>query len=108
MVKTAHSAKRQQQRGLRDDVIEFILDFGHVEYSQGYAYYCVRERDLPSYLANSRIADTARPWVVIASECPDLVVTAYTTDSPSRWIRHLSKRRDVLKSMRRTQSARWR
>ena len=91
-VKTKHVELRQQQRGLRDDVLQFILDFGHVEYRQGYAYYCLRERHLPSYLSGSRIAQMARPWVVVAGGLRDVVITAYPASDARRRVRQLSRR----------------
>jgi hypothetical protein len=89
--KTGHVVDRQQQRGLRNDILEFILDFGHVEDRKGCAYYCVRERELPSYLAGSEIAKKARPWVVITGGRGDLVITTYPNKNARRRVRQLSR-----------------
>jgi len=92
LVKTGHVVDRQKQRGLRSDILQFILDFGHVEYARGYAYYCILERTLPSYLAGSEIAQMARRWVVITGGHRDLVLTAYATKNASTRVRYLGRR----------------
>ena len=91
-VMTRHVVERQQQRGLRSEILQFILDFGHVEYRQDCTFYCVLERSLPSYLAGSEIAQMARPWVVVTGGCGDLVITAYPTKNASRRVRQLGSR----------------
>ena len=90
---TLHAKVRQQQRGLWDDVPQFILDFGHAEHRQGYAYYCLRERSLPPYLADSTLARQARPWVVVVGGRGEVVITAYASRNPQRKVRRLGKRR---------------
>jgi hypothetical protein len=91
-VKTKHVKVRQQQRGLRDDVLQFILDFGHVEYRQGHAYYCLRERLLPRDLSGSRVAEMAKPWGVVTRGLRDVVITAYPACDARRRARQLSRR----------------
>jgi len=91
-MKTGHVIDRQRQWGLRNDILQFILDFGHVEYWQGYAYYCVHERTLPSYLAGSEIGQMARPLVVIAGGGGNLALTVYPTKNAYRRVRYLGRR----------------
>ena len=90
--RTQHVKTREKQRGLWDDVLQFILDFGHAEHRQGYAYYCLRERSLPPYLAGSTLARQARPWVVVVGGRGEVVITAYASRNPQRKVRRLGKR----------------
>lgn len=93
MLKTEHVAKRQHQRGLREDILELILDFGQVECGAGAMWYCLRQRLLPSYLKGTEIAKMAEPWVVVVAEDTGFILTAYARKSPNRHIRHKRQRR---------------
>jgi hypothetical protein len=84
---TRHATIRQQNRGLSDELLEFILDFGHVEYGSGAAWYSIRENTLPRYLRCSQLADAARPWIVAVSSDECSVVTVYARSDPARHIR---------------------
>jgi hypothetical protein len=85
--KTKHISKRQRQRGLREDVLELILDFGEVKYGAGAVWYCLRQRLLPSYLKGTEIAKMAESWVVVATEDTAFIMTAYARKNPNRHIR---------------------
>ncbi len=85
--KTKHIGDRQQQRGLREDILELILDFGEVKNGAGAVWYCLRQRLLPSYLKGTEIAKMAEVWVVVASEDTAVIKTAYARKNPNRYIR---------------------
>jgi len=85
--KTEHIIKRQRQRGLREDVLELILDFGEVKYGAGAMWYCLRKRLLPGYLKGTEIAKMAEAWVVVATEDTAFIMTAYAQKNPNRHIR---------------------
>lgn len=85
--KTNHLQERQQQRGLRDDVLEFILDYGQVQRDSAVRWYHVQRRSLPSYLRNSELAERASHWVVIVDKDNPTAITAYAVRNPSRHIR---------------------
>ena len=92
IAKSKHVIARQQQRGLRQHVLEFILDFGHVELGAGAIWYHIRQRALPSYLTGSKIADLAKRWVVVVRNDCRKVLTAYATGNPSRYVRRRCRR----------------
>ena len=100
--RTPHAKTREKQRGLWDDVLQFILDFGHAEHRKGFAYYCLRERSLPPYLADTTLARQARPWVVVVGGRGEVVITAYASRNPQRKVRRLGTRR------RFRQASKWR
>lgn len=92
--KCSHAIERQQQRGLKNDILQFILDFGEIEYGAGAIWYVIREGSLPSYLKSSRIAERTKPWVFIAKTIgrnTDMVITVYPDKNPSRHIRRKSQ-----------------
>ena len=91
--KCTHATERQQQRGLKNDILQFVLDFGEIEYGTSAVWYVIRERLLPSYLKSSKIAERAKPWVVMAKTIgrnTDMVITVYPNKNPSRHIRRKS------------------
>jgi len=88
--KHPHVVKRQQQRGLKEEVLEFIVDFGDVEFGAGAIWYVIRERSLPSYLRGTQIVEKAKPWVVMArprGRGGEILVTAYPRNDASRHVR---------------------
>ena len=85
--KTEHSAMRQQQRGLRDEVVEFVLTYGRAEYGAGAVWYTIRHRDLPGKLRSSAMVEKARRWVIVTSPVDESVITAYARRDPARHVR---------------------
>jgi hypothetical protein len=88
--RTLHATVRQQQRGMTDEILAFVLDFGDVHYGRGVAWYTVRERSLPSYLRGSQLAERARSWVVLAwtgEGSTETICTMYRTRNASRHVR---------------------
>lgn len=87
--KHPHVVKRQQQRGLKEEVLEFIVDFGDIEFGAGAIWYVIRERSLPSYLRGTQIVEKAKSWVVVAEieNGRELLKTAYPRDDASRHVR---------------------
>jgi hypothetical protein len=87
MVKSQHVIARQRHRGLRDEILDFILDYGDVEQGSGAAWYLIKERSLPRYLQHTRLVELARPWVVMTSEDGREIITAYAREDASHHIR---------------------
>jgi hypothetical protein len=90
---TNHAAARLAHRGLKRELLEFILDFGHRETGSGGTWHAVYERELPSYLRRSPLADAARSWIVLTSVSDDAVITAYPRKDASRHIRQKCRKR---------------
>lgn len=86
IVLSDHFAKRQEQRGLRRDVLNFILEFGKLRFSRKATWLVVERRTLPAYLRNSSLALRAAQWVVMVND--GVLVTCYRCDRP---IRNLSR-----------------
>jgi len=113
ILKTRHFRKRQQQRGLPEDVLDFILDFAHAEKGENTwggwpaqkrgraVWYYVQRRHLPTYLRGSWIAEEAERWLVILTEDETVAMTTYPADKPSRHIRRRCVKRHARLRRRR-------
>lgn len=66
--------------------MDFLDDFGHSEYVAGAEFLTLRDRDLPSHLAGTRIADAARRAVAVKSS-DGKIMTVYKTSDPCRLVR---------------------
>ena len=82
-----HARIRQRHRGISSEVLEFILDFGHVEFGSGAAWYMIRDSLLPSYLKGSDLVEAAKPWVVVVDQDETTVITVYPRRDVSRHVR---------------------
>jgi hypothetical protein len=81
---TTHFIQRQEQRGLKRDVLNFILEFGEVCFARKATWLFVRKRTLPHHLRQSSLASRAAQWLLMIQE--GVLVTCYRNDSP---LRHL-------------------
>src|SRR3977135_3667305 len=50
MFLSAHFTQRQEQRGLRRDVLNFVLEFGELRFSRKATWLVVERRPLPAHL----------------------------------------------------------
>ena len=81
-----HFNKRWQQRGLTDEVLEFILSFG-VEYGgAGARFFTVHDGKLPRDLRGSKLSDRARGWVIVCSRTW-VPVTCYRRKDAVRFLK---------------------
>lgn len=80
-----HFMRRQEQRGLRRDVLNFILEFGEFRFSRKASWLLVERRSLPAHLRNTSLALRASQWLVLVSD--GVLVTCYRCDSPIRSLR---------------------
>ena len=87
LTQSEHARIRQRHRGISSEVLEFILDFGHVEFGSGAAWYTLRDSLLPSYLKGSDLIDAARPWVVVVDQDETTVITVYPRRDASKHVR---------------------
>lgn len=81
---TTHFRQRQSQRGLRRDVLNFILEFGEVTFARKATWLYVRKRALPQQMRNSSLASRAAKWLLMIQE--GVLITCYRNDNP---IHHL-------------------
>ena len=65
---TTHFRQRQSQRGLRRDVLNFILEFGEVTFARKATWLYVRKRALPQQMRNSSLASRAAKWLLMIQE----------------------------------------
>ncbi|WP_164002757.1 hypothetical protein [Pyxidicoccus caerfyrddinensis] len=89
---TRHFLERRARRQLRDDVLDFILEFGDRARAAGMTHVTVLERDLPAAWRTSALARQARGWIVLLSD-EERLVTCYRRGDASRFIRRKPKRR---------------
>ena len=92
--KSRHIQDRQRQRGLIDDVLNFILEYGHTELGQDVDpktkrprkqwWFQVRECDVPPFAQGTWLAQRARSWLVVVNEDGTVAKTAIPVDEPAR------------------------
>lgn len=82
MVFSPHFTRRQKQRGLRPDVLNFILEFGEFRFSRHATRLVVERRRLSGPLKNSSLALRAAQWLVMMND--GVLITCYRCDSPLR------------------------
>jgi len=79
---SAHFNRRLRQRGLRNDVLSFILEFGEVKSSRKATWLVVTKRSLPENVKGSSLALRASQWLLLVDD--GVLVTCYRCDSPVR------------------------
>jgi hypothetical protein len=82
-----HAQERLQQRGLRREVVEFLLDYGEATLGAGAMWCFLKEDSLPTYLQGTKIVECARRWVLVLSEDGRTIVTAYARGDASKHVR---------------------
>lgn len=87
---TKHFEARSRRRGLPEDIVEFILDWGTEICVSGTTFLYVPLRSLPAAIRSSPRAARARGWLILESEAGTLL-TCYRSWRPLAWVR---KRRD--------------
>lgn len=89
---TEHFIERSALRRLRDDVLEFILEFGIRARASGMTHVTVLERELPATWRDSALARHARGWILLLSD-EERLITCYRRGDANRFIRRKPKRR---------------
>jgi hypothetical protein len=89
---TRHFIERRARRQLREDVLDFILEFGARARASGMTHVTVLERDLPAAWRDSSLARQARGWIVLLSD-QERLITCYRRGDANRFIRRKPKRR---------------
>ena len=84
---SAHFVSRQEQRGLKREVLSFIMEFGTVKFYRKGTWLVVERRTLPALLKNSSLARRAAQWLVLVND--GVLVTCYRCNSPLRKLRRL-------------------
>ncbi|WP_223745253.1 hypothetical protein [Myxococcus sp. XM-1-1-1] len=83
-----HSARGM----LRQEVLDFILDYGLRVRAAGATHVTVLERDLSRALRDSSLARQARGWIVLVSD-DERLLTCYRRADASSFLRRKSKHR---------------
>ena len=79
---STHFQKRRQQRGLRRDVFEFILEFGEMRFARNADWFVIERKTLPSKLKNTSLAKRAASWLLLVKD--GVLITCYRTANPLR------------------------
>lgn len=90
--KSLHFIRRAQERGLREDVLEFILEFGTEFYGMGALHLTVLEKDLPPTQRRNPLASKARDWIVVC-EGGDQGITCYRRKNAAKFLKRKPKTR---------------
>lgn len=87
-----HFIERGALRQLRDEVLDFILDFGVRTRAAGVTHVTVLERELPDFLQDSSLSRQARGWILLVSD-EERIITCYRREDATRFIRRKPKHR---------------
>jgi hypothetical protein len=82
---SAHFSHRRKQRGLRSDVLQFILEYSDIRFAKGATWLVVGRKTLPPHVRNTSLADRAARWLVLVKD--GVLVTCYRSDNPIRHLR---------------------
>jgi hypothetical protein len=85
LIKCDHFIKRQKQRGLKNSVLDFILEYAEIRYARQAAWLVIEEKKLPRSLKNTSLAKRAAQWLVMMKD--GILITCYRNNNP---LRHLS------------------
>ena len=86
-----YARKRMQQRGLRRELVEFLLYYGETRLGAGALWCFLKEDSLPTDLRGAKIVERARRWVLVLSEDGSTVITAYARDDVSKHVKYKSR-----------------
>lgn len=87
MYETRHFARRASQRGLRRDVLEFILAWGSEYQLHGRRYLTLRWSGVPRSLRRSRLLARSLNWIVVFDG--SVAITCYRAPGA---VHHLERR----------------
>ena len=93
LILTQHAQKRCAQRGICPDHLGYAVRYGKCLHRQGYLFFILRNKDIPSKIephARGRIKNLV---VVTRSATPDVVVTAYRN---ARALKHIKRKTQTL------------
>lgn len=80
---TKHFGRRAAQRGLRDDVVDFILSHGVEIHGAGATFLSVMRRRLPRLLRRDPLAERAAGWVLVVARTGELATCYRRADALS-------------------------
>lgn len=89
---TRHFVERSALRQLRDEVLDFILEFGSRTRASGMTHVTVLERDLPRGWRRMDVARQASGWIVLLND-EERLITCYRRGDANRFIRRKPKHR---------------
>lgn len=92
VAKTHHFEERSAQRRLNPAVLQFILTFGAAVRARGATHLTIIDRQLPTHLRGTPLAERARGWVVLETDEGELL-TCYRRRDAVRFLQRKRKRR---------------
>jgi len=87
---TEHFEKRRKQRGLRKQMLSFILKYGIEVERAGAIFIFIELKKLPPALRKSEFARKASKWLIVQSPSGELI-TCYATSRPLEVIKKKTK-----------------
>lgn len=83
---TMHFHRRAAQRGLRDEVVGFILSYGIEIHGAGATFLSIARRRLPRLLRRNPLAERAAGWVLVLEPTGQLA-TCYRRSDAAGFLR---------------------
>ena len=84
---TSHFSSRRSQRGLKESVLSFILDYGTRIQRAGAVFVVLEVKSVPQ----DDMIVGAEHWVVILSQDEQTLITCFPHDKPMHYVRTLDK-----------------
>lgn len=84
-----HSLIRSSQRGINDQVIELVINYGLLIKKQGYNFYLGTKKSFPSNL-NHKLKEKASNVLVLVKE--STIVTCYKNEKVMKEVKRKSRR----------------
>jgi hypothetical protein len=102
--KSLHFLRRAEERGLREDVMEFVMTYGMSWQRMGATHLTVVTRNLPPEVRGCAAAAKAKDWIVVIAE-GDVPITCYRRNNAVRFLKKKDKTRwsDIQIAERRAQ-----
>lgn len=91
IARSLHFIRRAEERGLREEVLEFILTFGTEWRRARASHLTVVERHLPKGVRGTVMAAKAKDWIVLISD-DDVPITCYRRTGAVRFLSRKDKR----------------
>lgn len=81
-----HSQKRASQRGIRNCIIEYAIQFGNEIFKQGLIFYAVAQKNIPLTI-DASIREKLKNMVVIMAGDSNQIITCYKSNNAFKHIR---------------------
>ena len=103
---TEHFRERTQARGLKAEILDFILVWGTAVHAAGACHLVVLRRDLPKDVRSDPRVEQATQWVIVMSCDGTCLATCFRNDEAHKFVKAKPKDfQDAARRRRKTNMA---